>query len=313
MKALIYEKFGSAEVLHIGDVPEPKVPDDGVLVSFRASTVNVIDYRARNGSLAPFVNNKFPKIPGADIAGVITAVGQNARRFKVGDAVFGATDPFKGGALAEVVAIAESSLAPKPDDLGFNEAAALPITGLAALQALRTLGKIKPGDAVLLYGSSGAMGLYAIQLAKYFGAHVTAVCGTQGVSLSKSMGADLVLDYRAGKVEFDRSYDIVIDMSGKFPFAQARSHLKPNGRFVEPSPTIPKFLGSKVFNLFRSQKHLMLQTQAVPDDLALLASLVVNGELAVTIAKVYPLMSAKQAFVDMESGGTVGKIVVSAD
>lgn len=313
MKALLYEKFGTADVLHIGDVPEPKVPDDGVLVSFRASTVNVIDYRSRNGSLAPFVNNKFPKIPGVDIAGVVTTTGRNAHRFKVGDAVFGATGSFKGGALAELVAVAESSLSPKPDSLGFNEAATLPITGLAALQSLRNLGKIKRGDAVLLYGSSGAMGLYAIQLAKHFGAHVTAVCGTQGVSLSKSMGADVVLDYKTGIVEFDRSFDIIIDMSSKFPFAQARWHLKPDGRFVEPSPTIPKFLGSMIFNLFRSQKHLMLQTQSIPDDLALLASLVVNGGLIVTVSKVYPLVSAKQAFIDMERGGTIGKIVVSAD
>jgi NADPH:quinone reductase-like Zn-dependent oxidoreductase len=313
MKALIYEEFGTAEVLHIGDIPEPKVPDNSVLVSFRASTVNVIDYRSRNGSLAPFVNNKFPKIPGVDIAGVVTAIGRNAQRFKVGDAVFGATDPFKGGALAEYVAVAEASLTLKPANLGFNEAATLPVTGLAALQSLRNLGKTKRGDAVLLYGSSGAMGLYAIQLAKYFGAHVTAVCGTQGVSLSKSMGADVVLDYKAGIVEFNRNFDIIIDMSSNFSFTRARRYLKPRGRFIEPSPTIPKFLGSMIFNLFRSQKHLMLQTQSAPDDLALLASLVVKGELVVTIAKVFPLVSAKQAFIDMEGGGTVGKIIISVD
>lgn len=313
MKALTYHQFGNAEVLNIEDVPEPKVTDGGVLVSFRASTVNVIDYRARNGSLAPFVNNKFPKIPGTDIAGIVTAVGRDVQRFKVGDAVFGATDPFKGGAFAEVVALPESALAVKPEMLSFNEVATLPITGLAALQSLRDLGKIKSGALVLIYGSSGAMGLFTIQLAKYFDAHVTAVCGTQGVSLSKSMGADIVLDYKADSIVFDRKFDIILNLSGNFPFDRAYQYLKPDGRCVEPSPTIPKFLGSKILNLFRSKKHLMLQTKVTPDDLALLASLVVNGRLKVTIAKVYPLMAAKQAFIDMEKGGVVGKIVVSAD
>ncbi len=313
MKTLIYNQFGTAEVLHIEDTPEPEVPDDGVLVGLRATTVNVIDYRSRNGMLWPFVNKKFPKIPGVDIAGIVTAVGRETKRFKVGDAVFGGTDPFKGGAFAEVVAVPESVLAAKPEALGFNEAATLPITGLAALQGLRDLGKVKRGDAVLIYGSSGAMGLYTIQLAKQFGAHVTTVSGTQGVSMSKSMGADIALDYKAGSVVFNRSFDIILDLSSKFPFAQARRHLKPRGRFVEPSPTIPKFLGSKLLNPFRSQKHLMLQTVLRPDDLAFLASLVVNGQLQVTIAKVYPLTEAKQAFVDMEKGGTVGKIVVVAE
>jgi len=313
MKALTYHEFGTAEVLHIENVPEPKVPDDGVLVSLRATTVNVIDYRSRNGMLWPFVNKKFPKIPGVDIAGVVIVVGRDAKRFQVGDAVFGGTDPFKGGALAEVVAMPEVVLAAKPETLGFHEAATLPITGLAALQGLRDLGKVKPDDAVLIYGSSGAMGLYAIQLAKQFGAHITTVSGTQGVSVSKSMGADITLDYKAGPVVFDRNFDIILDLSSKFPFAQARPHLKPRGRFVEPSPTIPKFLGSKLLNPFRSQKHLMLQTELRPDDLAFLASLVVDGKLQVTIAKVYPLTEAKQAFVDMEKGGTVGKIVVVAE
>ena len=207
MKALIYNEFGDAQVLHIEDMPEPKISEDGVLVRLCASTVNVIDYRSRNGSLSPFVDKKFPKIPGVDLAGVVTAVGKKVKRFKIGDAVFGATNPFKGGAFAEVVAIQESGLCAKPDSLNFNEAATLPITGLAALQALRDLAKIKDGDEVLVYGSSGAMGLFTIQIAKHYGAQVTAVCGTQGVPITKSMGADTVLDYKAGSVIFENNFD----------------------------------------------------------------------------------------------------------
>ena len=312
MKALIYNEFGDAQVLHIEDMPEPKISEDGVLVRLCASTVNVIDYRSRNGSLSPFVDKKFPKIPGVDLAGVVTAVGKKVKRFKIGDAVFGATNPFKGGAFAEVVAIQESGLCAKPDSLNFNEAATLPITGLAALQALRDLAKIKDGDEVLVYGSSGAMGLFTIQIAKHYGAQVTAVCGTQGVPITKSMGADTVLDYKAGSVIFENNFDAILDLSSRFPFSQARKYLNPNGRFIEPSPTIPKFIGSKLANPFRTQKHLMLQTVSRPDDLAFLASLVINGKLKVTIAKIYSLLEAKEAFIEMEKGGTVGKIVVTA-
>jgi len=312
VKALIYNEFGDAQVLHIEDMPEPKISEDGVLVRLCASTVNVIDYRSRNGSLSPFVDKKFPKIPGVDLAGVVTAVGKKVKRFKIGDAVFGATNPFKGGAFAEVVAIQESALCAKPDSLNFNEAANLPITGLAALQALRDLAKIKDGDEVLVYGSSGAMGLFTIQIAKHYGAQVTAVCGTKGVPITKSMGADTVLDYKAGSVIFENNFDAILDLSSHFPFSQARKYLNPNGRFIEPSPTIPKFIGSKLANPFRTQKHLMLQTVSRPDDLAFLASLVINGKLKVTIAKIYSLLEAKEAFIEMEKGGTVGKIVVTA-
>lgn len=313
MKALIYHQFGTAEVLHIEETPEPKLPENGVLVSLRATTVNVIDYRSRNGVLWPFVNKKFPKIPGVDVAGVVIAVGRKAKRFKIGDAVFGSTNPFQGGAFAEVVAVPESALAAKPEALSFNQAATLPIAGLAALQALRDLGQIKRNDTVLIYGSSGATGLYAIQLAKYFGAQVTAVSGTQGLAPSQAMGADVVLDYKAGPVVFNRRFDIILDLSSKFPFAQARQHLKPRGRFVETSPNIPKFIGSLLANPWRAQKNLMLQAASRPEDLELLASLVVNGNLQVTIAKVYPLIAAQQAFVDMEKGGTIGKIVVNTE
>jgi len=313
MKALVYHQFGTADVLHIEDIATPKLPEDGVLVSLRATTVNVIDYRSRNGSLAPFVDQKFPKIPGVDIAGIVTAVGRKAKRFRVGDAVFGGTNPFKGGALAELVAVPESALAAKPEALGFREAATLPITGLAALQGLRDLGKVKPGDTVLIYGSSGAMGLYAIQLAKQFGALVTTVSGTQGVTVSRAMGADIALDYKKGPVNFDRKFDVILDLSSAFPYTKARPYLASQGRFVEPSPTIPKFIGSMISNPWRGQKHLMLQTALRPDDLTFLASLVVSGNLTVTIAKTYPLVAAKQAFIEMEKGGVVGKIVVSTE
>lgn len=312
MKTILYTRFGSPDVLSSGDLPSPVLQENGVLVSMRASSVNVIDSRSRQGLMSPFVDKKFPKVPGSDIAGVVSAVGPKATRFKMGDRVFGATNAFKGGAFAEEVALPEDSLALMPPSLDFPEAAALPITGLAALLTLRGLGRIKRGDEVLIYGSSGAAGLFAIQLATHFGARVTTVSGTAGTAASKAMGADRALDYRSGPVVLSGPFDIIVDFSGAFPFAKARKHLKRKGRFIESSPTIPKFLGSMVANLFRAKKHLMLTTKANSEGLELLASLVVAGKLRTTIARSYPLIDAKRAFIQQEKGGAVGKIVVTS-
>lgn len=311
MKALVYRQFGSADLLKIENVPEPVPPEDGVVVAMRASSLNVIDIRSLKGLMAPFVNGKFPKIPGTDVAGVVSATGARARRFKAGDRVFGATNAFKGGAFAEFVALPESALTATPSFLTDVEAAALPTTGLAALYALRDLGKAQPGDHVLVYGSSGAAGLYAIQIGKVLGAHVTAVSGTGGVEKSRACGADEVIDYRAGPVKLLRAFDVIVDFSGRFPFKVARPHLVPAGRFIEASPSIPKFLGSLLANPFRRQKHLMLQTVARAADLDVLAAWMAEGRLKVTIARTYAMSEAGQAFVEHDKGGVVGKIAIT--
>ena len=310
MKALTYRQFGGAELLQIEDAPKPVPPDDGVVVSMKASSLNVIDIRSLKGLMAPFVNGKFPKIPGTDVAGIVIATGSRARKFKVGDRVFGATNAFKGGAFAEFVAVPESALTVIPESLPVEEAAALPTTGLAALYALRDLGRAKPGDRILIYGSSGAAGLFAIQIAKSLGAEVSTVSGTSGAATSKAMGANEAIDYKSGPVEFRGKFDVIVDFSSNFPFAVARNHLTVEGRFIEASPSIPKFIGSLLANPFRRQKHLMLQTVARTADLDYLVSLVQRGQLKVTIAKRFPLYEARQAFIDHDRGGVVGKIAI---
>lgn len=311
MKALIYRQFGTAERLKIESVPAPPAPEDGVVVAMCASSLNVIDIRSLKGLMAPFVNGKFPRIPGTDIAGVVSATGARAAKFQVGDRVFGATNAFKGGAFADFVALPESALTATPSFLSDEEAAALPTTGLAALYALRDLGRTRPGDHVLIYGSSGAAGLYAIQVARVLGARITAVSGTAGVEKSRGFGADEVIDYRAGPVSLARKFDVIVDFSGRFPFRVARPHLTPAGRFIEASPSIPKCLGSLLANPFRRQKHLMLQTVAHAKDLDVLVSWVEAGQLKVTIAKSYPMAEAAKAFVEHDKGGVVGKIVIT--
>jgi hypothetical protein len=311
MKVITYGRFGDTSVLEAAEVPVPDTGKRGLLVKVHAASVNVIDSRTRRGEMSPFVNKKFPKIPGVDFAGTIVAVGTDVVHSKIGDAIYGAVNPFQGGAFAEFVAVGEDAVAPKPQRLSFEEAAGVPLAGLAGLYSLRELGKVQRGQDVLIYGSSGGVGLAAIQLAKYFGARVTTVCGTAGVGTSRELGADLALDYKKGPVRFPGKFDVILEFSSRFAFDTARAHLKPSGRFVEASPTIPKFLGSMLANLFRKQKHLMLTAEAKRADLEFLSSLVETGRLNPVIAKVFPMESAREAFDYQESGGAIGKTVVS--
>ncbi len=226
MKAVIYDRFGPADVFRLADVTPPVPAKGRVLVTVRATTVNVIDSRVRDGLMGPLVNKKFPKTPGADVAGVVAAVGPGVTAFEVGDEVFGAADPFKGGAFAESVAIPQGQLAPKPAGLSFEQAACLPVAGIAALTSLRDLGRVKSGDAVLIHGASGSVGLFAVQIAKQFGAKVTAVTGPGGLAAVRGFGADVVIDYRTqAGATFAGPFDVIVNASGKLPFPLGRQLL----------------------------------------------------------------------------------------
>lgn len=311
MQAITYSRFGSPDVLALSERPKPVAGRGQVLVEVRASSVNVIDSRARQGIMWPFVDRKFPKTPGSELAGVVAAVGAGVTGFQVGDAVFGTVGSFKGGAFAQFAAVPAGDLAPIPKGVSFEDAAALPLAGLAALQALRDLGKATAGTQILFHGASGGMGLYAIQIAKQLGAHITAVASTGGVETMRALGADVVIDYtKTDGAAFDRQFDVIVNASGKLPYAKARRFLRRGGRMIEPSPFIPVVIGSAIANPFRREKHLMLMTKANRADLDQLAAGVVSGALRTTIAKVYPLAEAKAAFTAQEKGGVVGKLVV---
>jgi NADPH:quinone reductase-like Zn-dependent oxidoreductase len=316
MQALTYSQYGPADVVASHAVPMPTPGRGEVLVNVRASTVNVIDNLIRAGKLGlPMVRATFPKTPGADLAGVVTAAGEGVTAFKPGDAVFGATSPAKGGAFADFVAVPAGALARKPTALSFEQAATLPITGLAALYALRELAQAQAGERVLIHGATGAAGLFAVQLAKQFGLHVTAV-GSKGLERARELGADEVLDYRRQALKarpgLAGRFDIVIDFSTHLPFAAARPYLKPKGRFVEASPDLPKILDAKLLGPWRAQKHLILMTTAKTADLEYLAGLAASGRLQTTISRTYPMAQAASALAEMESHGAVGKIVLRA-
>lgn len=311
MKALTYDRFGNVDVLRISDVPEPSVPAGSVLIAMRASSLNAIDIKARNGEMWPLVNKKFPKIPGSDIAGVVSKVGSGVTDFKVGDEVFGSTDPFKGTAFAEMVSVPSKQLATKPKSLSFEQAVTLPVTGLAALSALRTIGKLHSGQSVLIHGASGAVGLFAVQMAKAIGGVVTAVSSPSAISLVKSFGADRVLDYKkVSSSELGGPFDLIINASGKMPYTVGSSLLKANGKLIEPSPTIPIVIGSMLLNLIRGKKHLPLMPKLTREILTELGSMAADGLLKTTVAATFQLQDSKQAFERMEKGGAIGKMII---
>ncbi len=312
MKAFSYDRFGGGDVLHASELPDP-VPGKGeVVVAVQARSINLIDIRVRSGTMGLLVNKRFPKVPGADLAGEVIAVGPGAEGFKVGDRVFGAADPFKGGAFAERIALSALNLCPIPDGLAPDVAAALPIAGLAALQSLRDLGLLKAGQSVLIHGATGPVGLFAVQLAKRTGAEVTAV-GSSGLDTARRLGADRVVDYRNGPgLPKGLRFDVILNLSGKLPFALGRALLKPDGRLVEPSPTIPLFIGSKLGNLFRRKKHMALAAAVRRADLKLLADLAATGALEPDLAASFPFDATREAYAMVERGGVIGKVVVTS-
>ncbi len=311
MKAFSYDRFGDASVLHIADLPNPSAGDADVVVAIDARSINLIDIRVRSGMMGPLVNKRFPKVPGADFAGTITTVGAHVKDLRIGDRVFGAADPFKGGAFAESIAVPASQVALLPPALSTSDAAALPIAGLAALQSLRDLGGVRTDQAVLVHGATGPVGLYAVQLAKLMGARVTAVGGA-GLDGARQFGADVAIDYRHGQgIPEGSRFDVVLNASGKLPYQAGTKFLAPPGRLIEPSPTIPVFIGSKIANLFRRRKHLVLATQVRRRDLTYLAMLVGEGKLKPVIAATFGFTDTLSAFAVVERGGVIGKVVVT--
>lgn len=313
MRAFRYDRFGDASVLQAGEMPEPVPGAAEVVVAIAARSINLIDIRVRRGMLGPLVSKRFPKVPGADFAGTITQVGAGVTDLRVGARVFGAADPFKGGSFAERIAVPATQVAPLPDALPMEQAAALPVAGLAALQSLRDLGRLRAGQSVLIHGATGPVGLYAVQLAKSMGARVTAVGGA-GLDTARRLGADTLIDYREGGAAAapGRGFDVILNASGKLPYAAGRRLLGPGGRLIEPSPTIPLFIGATLGNLVRRRKHLPLATRVARADLAALAERVGEGALRPVIAATLPFADTLAAFALVEAGGVVGKVVVTA-
>ncbi|MFZ2197857.1 MAG: NADP-dependent oxidoreductase, partial [Thermodesulfovibrionales bacterium] len=212
MKAVVIEKYGGADVLEIKDIPLPVVEDQDLLIEVHAASVNPVDWKIREGYFKEMIPYKFPLVLGWDVAGVVKETGASTTLFKAGDRVFSRTDIARNGTYAEYVAVDEGLVALLPDNLSFREAAAVPLACQTAWQALIEMAHVKQGDKVLIHAASGGVGTFAVQIAKYRGAYVTATCGTANTRLVKSLGADEVIDYTATDFsEVLHDFDIVLD------------------------------------------------------------------------------------------------------
>ena len=321
MQAIVQDNYGTPEALSLRDIDKPEIGEREVLIRVRAAGVNPADWAVMGGLpyiARPVYGLRRPKqsIRGTDVAGVVEAVGPGITRFKPGDEVFGSSE----GSYAEYAAASEDLLAIKPSNLTFEQAAAVPMAGLVALQALRDQGKVGPGQRVLINGASGGIGTFAVQIAKVFGAEVTAVASTRNLGLVRSIGADHVIDYT--KDDFTMSgqqYDFILDNVSNHSLSDLRRALTPTGMLVPNGGNFGnrwmasggrivrgvvlfRFGGQSLGNFLVSMNHA---------DLVVLTGLIEAGKVSPVMDRTYPLSETAQAMGHVGQGHTRGKIAIT--
>jgi len=324
MKAIVQDRYGGPDVLEFSDIGQPVPKDNEVLVQVQAAGLHRGDWHVMTGLpylirlVVPDLGLRKPKVPvrGMDLAGRVEAVGPNVTRFQPGDEVFGWAD----GAFAEYAAAPEDQLAPKPADLSFEQAAAVPTSGFAALQGLCDSGEVQPGQQVLIIGAAGAVGLFAVQLAKTFGAQVTGVASTTQLELVRSVGADEVIDYTRDDVtDGTRRWDLILDTAGHRSLSQLRRALTPKGTLViVGSEGRGRWLGgfdrslrAPLLARLVGQRLRMLASKPGQQDLQTLRELLEAGKLTPVIDRTYPLGDVPEAMRQLVEGHTRGKLVIT--
>ena len=316
MRAIVIREYGSSEKLTLVEQEAPRPGPEEVLIRVRAAGVNPVDWKIRSGMLRLVLRLRFPFVPGFDISGEIVAIGSNVTRFKLGDQVYALLGPPRAGGYAELAVAPESAVALKARSQSHIEAASMPVAALTAIQALRDLGRLKPGQSALINGASGGVGTFAVQIAKALGAQVTGVCGPSNIELVRSLGADQVLDYT--KDDFtkrDEIYDVILDAVATSSFGKCRKVLAPRGTYITTLPGLSVLInGYVLLPLLRivgeQRRAKTLFAKARSADLEFLASLADEGKLKAIIDRVYPLEQARAAHERSETGRARGKIVL---
>jgi len=328
MKAIVYQNFGSPDILRCEEIDKPTPADNEVLIKVRAASINPLDWKLMKGG--PFILRVLlglgkPKIkrPGVDVAGQVEAVGRNVTQFKPGDEVFGTCR----GAFAEYATSVsmlgmKSALVIKPDNLTFEQAASAPVAALTALQGLRDKGRIRPAQKVLINGAAGGVGTFAVQIAKSFGANVTGVCSMRNVDMVRSIGADRVIDYT--KEDFTKSeqrYDLLFDCVGNHSLSACRRVLNPKGILImvgapNDAPVtglLARLVGALVLSLFTSRKMIFFIAKVNKEDLTVVRELMATGKVIPVIDKRYTLSEVPEAFRYMEEGHARGKVIITLE
>jgi len=319
VKAIVQDGYGSpSDVLALHDIPTPNVDDKGVLVEVHAASVNALDWHVTKGPyvLRLMMGLRTPRDPvrGVDLAGRVVAVGAAVTRFHVGDEVFGGTD----GSFAEFTVTTEDRLARKPSSFTYAQAAALHVAGMTSVQGLRDKARVQAGQRVLIVGAGGGVGIYAVQIAKWLGAHVTAATRTENVDLVRSVGADSVVDYRS--TDFTRSnerYDVIFDIGGHRPFSHLRRVVAPKGtivsvgapggRWIAPAS---RLLTAAALSPFVSGRIIPLISSNDAATLALLGELAEAGHIRTVIDRQFALSESAEAISHVGEGRARGKVVI---
>jgi NADPH:quinone reductase-like Zn-dependent oxidoreductase len=323
MKAIVQHTYGGPEVLRLEEVDKPAVGDGDVLVRVRAASVNPLDWHFMRGEprimrIASGLRKPKQVSAGVDFAGTVESVGRNVNRFKPGDSVFGG----RSGAFAEYVSVPEDKqIAHKPANVTFEEAAAVPVAAITALQALRDGGHVESGQSVLINGAGGGVGTFAVQIAKSFGARVTAVTSTANLEMVGEIGADELIDYvKQDFTQSDRRYDLIIDIAGNRSWSECKRVLHPNSTFVVVGGLSKKpWLGpighsaALGVNSFRASQRVvpLFMAKLSKEDLVVLQGLLESGKLKPVIDRTYPLSETSEAIRYLEEGHARGKVVIT--
>ncbi len=316
MKAIVQDGYGSPDVLKLREIEKPGIGDDGVLVRVSAAAVNAADWHLMGRLphlISMLLRSPLSRVRGFDVAGHVEAVGKDVARLKPGDEVFGTGI----GSFAEYVASSESRLAPKPRNLTFEQAAAIPVAGVSALQGLRDEGQVRPGQRVLIYGAGGGVGTFAVQIARSLGAHVTAVSCTRNMDLLRSLGANDLVDYT--KEDFTRGgqrYDVLLDIGANRSLTDCRRALAPGGRIVIAGASkglwaiVSRLLKAQMLSRTGSHRIASFLARMRHEDLVVLKELVEAGKLSPVIDRQYPLSEVADALRYVGTGDARGKVVI---
>ncbi|MEG4854914.1 NAD(P)-dependent alcohol dehydrogenase [Microcoleus sp. B5-D4] len=311
MKAVAFDRYGSAEELQYRELSKPIAKSNELLVRVRASSVNPVDWKIRQGHLQLLTGFNFPRIVGSDISGVVVEVGREVTKFQPGDEIYTFLNPINGGACAEYAAVPESDAAFKPKNITHAEAAGVPIAGLTALQSLRDLGQIKAGNKVLINGASGGVGTFAVQVAKAMNAEVTGVCSAKNREFVKSLGADFVLDY--AEIDFTQQtdkYDIILDAVGTRTFAECEKVLQAEGIYISTLPSFENLAPMLTSWFISGKKAKFILANANPSDLEALRELIESDKVEPIVDRTYSLQEVAAAHAYSETGRAIGKIAI---
>ena len=311
MKAVVIDRYGGNDVVHIRDVSLPAPGRNDVLVRVNAASVNPVDWKIRAGMAKILTGRTFPKLLGSECSGEIVGIGAGVAVLQKGDQVVVCPGIRRLGAFAEYVVAGEQNTFVKPRNITFEQAAALPVAGITALQALRDLGHIETGKKVLINGASGGVGHFAVQIAKVFGADVTAVSSGSNAAFVRSLGADRTIDYATE--DFTKGgelYDIIFDAVAKRTFGECRRVLTPMGVYVNTLPTLSVLLNQYVVGFLTRRKAACVIVRPNAADMEWMRARIEGGRIRIVVDRVYPLVQVQEAFEYSETGKAKGKIIL---